>query len=93
MVQNRYADIQIICVCIRVLVQYNDRLRAGRPKKWGVAIRRGRGFLSLNLNGDELRMLPSFIIQWLPGIVFSGVRESGHDSLRSAQTEMHRLAN
>jgi len=44
--------------------------------------------LSLNLCGDQLRNLPSFIIQWLPGVVLSGLRESGHDSLRSAQAEM-----
>jgi len=44
----------------------------------GFALR--RGFLSLNLIGDELAKLASFIIQWLTGVVFWGLREPGHDS-------------
>jgi hypothetical protein len=57
------------------------------PEEMGFAIRRGRGFLSLNVSFDELRKLPSSIIRWLPGTVFSGLREPGCDSLRSALAE------
>jgi hypothetical protein len=54
----------------------------------GFALRGGRGYVSWNLSDEELRKQPSFIIQWLPQVVFTGLRESGHDSLRSAQPEM-----
>ena len=52
------------------------------------AFRRGRDFLSLNVSSDESRKLPSFIILWLPGVVFWELREPWYDSLRSAQPQI-----
>ena len=54
----------------------------------GFALRKARGFVSWNVRRDELRKQLSFIIQWLPRVVFSGLRKPGHNSLRSVQPEM-----